>query len=71
LDCIGEVLGVGDFSAVEKQSIKIDLNGAPCRVISIDALIAAKSAMTRERDRLAAEQLRKIKAIREKGTTGH
>jgi hypothetical protein len=65
LDCIGEVLGVGDFSAVEKESVDIDLDGTPCRVISLDALIVAKSAMTRARDHLAAEQLRKIKAVRD------
>ena len=60
------MLGVGDFSAVNEQSVKIDLNGAICQVISLDALIAAKSAMTRERDRLAAEQLRAIKKLRER-----
>lgn len=64
LDCLGEVVGVGGFAEVEKESVAIDLDGTPCRVISLDALIAAKSAMTRERDHLAAEQLRKIKALR-------
>lgn len=67
LDCLSEVLGVGDFSAVEKECVEINLNGVVCRVISLDALIVAKSAMNRERDKLAAEQLRRIKAMREKG----
>lgn len=66
LDCIGEVLGVGDFSTVKNESVEIDLNGTPCRVISLDALIVAKSTMSRERDRLAAAQLRKIKSMCEK-----
>lgn len=66
LDCLGEVLGVGDYAAVVAQSITIDLEGTTCRVISLDALIAAKSAMDRDRDRLAADQLRKIKAVRER-----
>lgn len=65
LDCLGEVLGVGDFKAVSAHSEMIDLDGIPCRVISLDALIAAKSAMNRERDILAAAQLRAIKIRRE------
>lgn len=66
LDCLGEVLGVGDYAAVQKQSIEIDLNGAACQVISLDALITAKSAMSRDRDRMAVEQLRAIKSLRER-----
>jgi len=65
LDCLGEILGIGDFSAVIERSVEIDLNGAVCRVLSLDALIAAKSAMKRDRDLLAVEQLRKLKSLRE------
>lgn len=65
LDCLGEVLGVGDFATVREHSIEIQLDGAACLVLSLDALITAKSAMGRERDRLAADQLRKIKSLGE------
>lgn len=69
LDCIGEVLGVGNFAAVYEKSVEIDLNGSPCRVISIDALIIAKEAMNRDRDRLAAEQLRRIRSLQQPPST--
>lgn len=64
LDCLGEVLGLGNYDAVLVQSELIDLNGVTCRVVSLDALIAAKSAMGRDRDLAAVEQLRKIRAMR-------
>ena len=64
LDCLGEILGVGDFAVVAAQSVAIDLDGAVCRVISLDALITAKTAMKRDRDRLAVDQLRAIKSLR-------
>lgn len=69
LDCLGEVLGVGNFDQVYAQSVQIDLNGSPCRVISLDALIVAKEAMNRDRDKLAAEQLRRIRALQRTSQT--
>jgi hypothetical protein len=62
LDCLGEVLAIGDFEAARQQSVEIDLGGEQIRVLSLDALIAAKSAMTRDRDRAAVEQLRRIRS---------
>jgi hypothetical protein len=62
LDCLGEVLGVGKFSAAKKQSVVIDLGFGKCRVLGLDALIKSKRAMDRPRDREAVEQLEAIRA---------
>jgi hypothetical protein len=61
LDCLGEVLGVGDYEDVVAQSVPVELAGGVCRILSIDALIQAKEAMGRQRDREAALQLRAIR----------
>ena len=62
IDCIGEVLGVGDFETVHDHSIALDLGFGTCRVLDIGALIRAKEAMGRERDRQSVVQLRAIQA---------
>ena len=63
LDCLSEVAGVGDYDAVVRQSVEIELPAGACRVLGLDALIRAKEAMSGEKDRRAAAQL---KAIRER-----
>lgn len=67
LDCLGDVLGVGDYERVLAESVSVPLPAGPCRILSIDALIRAKEAMGRERDRQAVLQLR---AIRERNPHG-
>jgi hypothetical protein len=62
LDCLSKVLGVGSFAAVKKQSVVIDLSFGKCRVLGLDALIKAKRAMNRPRDREALIQLEAIRA---------
>lgn len=61
LDCLGEVLGVGDYERVLAESVAVPLPAGPCRILSIDALIRAKETMGRERDRQALLQLRAIR----------
>ncbi|EEF59113.1 hypothetical protein [Pedosphaera parvula] len=61
LDCLGQVLGVGDYSEVVKHAVALNLAFGPCQVLSIDALIKAKEAMNRPRDIAAVAQLRAIK----------
>ncbi len=63
LDCLSEVSGLGGFAQVKRQSVEVTLVGGRCCVLGIDALIRAKKAMGRRRDREAIVQL---KAIREK-----
>lgn len=60
LDCLGEILGVGDYDRVLAQSLEIQLAGGPCRILTIDALVHAKEAMGRDKDRETILQLRAI-----------
>jgi len=61
VDCVSEVLGVGDFESVLSQSICVELPSGSCRILELDALIRAKEAMNREHDRITVRQLREIK----------
>jgi hypothetical protein len=45
---------VGGYQAVAAHSVPVELAGGVCRILSIDALIRAKEAMGRQRDREAA-----------------
>jgi hypothetical protein len=60
LDCLGEILGVGNYDAVRRRSVVVDLPVGPCRILDLSALIDAKSALDRTQDRLALIHLRKI-----------
>lgn len=61
VDCLSEVLGVGNFDEVWKQSIEVELPVGKCRIIDIDALIRAKEAMNRDHDRITVKYLNEIK----------
>lgn len=63
VDILSSILGVGDFERVRTGSVEVEIFGRRCRVISVDDLIRAKEALAREKDLLAAKELR---AIREK-----
>ncbi|MBK6597171.1 MAG: nucleotidyltransferase [Proteobacteria bacterium] len=60
LDILSSITGVGDYGRVLETSIEIDLFGERVRVISIDELLKSKEALGREKDRLAAKELRAI-----------
>jgi hypothetical protein len=62
LDCLSEVLGLGSFATVKKQSVIIETEFGKCRVLGLEALIKAKRAMGRPRDREAVVQLEAIRA---------
>lgn len=64
IDILGTITGVGDFDQVRAGSIEVEMFGRKCRVISVEALIRAKEALGREKDKLAVKELR---AIIEKG----
>jgi hypothetical protein len=64
LDCLSEVAGIGDFAAVAKESLTVEMSAGPCRILTLDALIRSKQAMDRPRDRAAVFQLRAIKEKR-------
>ena len=63
VDILSSILGVGEFERVRAASIQVGLFGRTCRIISLDDLIQAKEALGREKDLLAAKELR---AVREK-----
>jgi len=63
LDCLGEILGVGDYEAVKAHSIELQLPSGSCRVLDLDTLILAKEAVGRRRD---IETVALLKAIKNK-----
>ena len=64
VDCLGEILGVGDFDAVLRESVTLSLDFGDCRILSLDALIRAKEALDRPRDKQAVVELRAIRERR-------
>ncbi len=60
VDCLGEVLGVGDFESVFEHSIEVELPCGNCRILGLEALIRAKEAMNRDHDRMTVRQLKEI-----------
>jgi len=61
LDCLGEVAGIGSFDEVRKNSVLAKLSYGVFRFLNIDALIAAKLIVGRDRDLAAVQFLRAIK----------
>ncbi|WP_255558666.1 hypothetical protein [Horticoccus luteus] len=64
LDVLSNVLGVGAYSRLRQNAAELPLFGRRCAVISLPDLIAAKEACGREKDLLAAKELRAIAAKR-------
>jgi cyclohexa-1,5-dienecarbonyl-CoA hydratase len=63
LDLIGEVAGLGQYSAVRDSSITLDLFGRSCRVLSLAGLIQAKRATGRGRDAAALPELEALREL--------
>ncbi len=61
VDCLGEVLGVGQFEEVWKNSVEVELPYGNCRILDIEALIRAKLAMNRDHDKITVKFLNEIK----------
>ena len=64
LDCLSEIQGIGPYERVKHASQLIEVEGMQLRILTIDALIAAKQAMNRPRDREAIRQLKAIKKLK-------
>jgi hypothetical protein len=60
IDFLGSILGIGEFERVHAASVEVELFGRRCRVISIQDLIQAKEALGRDKDLIAAKELRAI-----------
>ncbi len=65
LDCLGEVAGIGDFTQVLKNSISHSMSFGEFRMLSLDALIAAKAAAGRGKDMEAVRLLQAVKERKE------
>ena len=63
LDCLSEVAGIGNYEQVLRQSISHSLSYGEFRMLSLNALIAAKSAVGRGKD---LDAVRLFQAIKEK-----
>lgn len=63
LDCLGEIKGLGGYAECLARSEPLDLAGHKIRVLTLEALIAAKRAVGRPRDLHAVLEL---EAIRER-----
>lgn len=63
LDCLSEVAGVGDFEAVREQSVLANFSYGQFRFLNLEALIASKKAVGRDRD---LDAVRRLSAIKEK-----
>lgn len=61
VDCLGNVLGVGDYDEVRKHSVPISLPWGACRILDLDTLILAKQAMGRPHDQITVTHLTEIK----------
>jgi len=58
---LGEVKGVGDYSAALSRSVTFEIYGAPVRALDLDALIEAKTAADRPKDHLVLPELKALK----------
>jgi len=63
LDCLSDVAGIGDYEQVLQQSIPHGMSYGEFRILNLDALIAAKSAVGRQKD---LDAIRLLQAIKEK-----
>ena len=64
IDILSSILGVGGFDRLKDAAEIYELGGRVFRVIALEDLILAKEAMGREKDILAAKELRAIAAKR-------
>ena len=62
LDVLDEIAGVGGFEAVRAHSVQLELWDRRVWVLDLDALIAAKRALGREKDREALRELELLRA---------
>lgn len=64
LDLLDRVTGIGDYRAAMEQAERIKAGPVELHVLTLDALIAAKRATGRERDREHLIELEALRALR-------
>lgn len=57
IDMLGEVKGIGDYQDALRQSVVYEIFGRKVNVLTLDALIIAKSAADRPKDHLVLPEL--------------
>ena len=67
IDFLGDLPGVGSYEDAAKQSAHFDLGIVRCKVLNLDALIAAKRAAGRPKDLKAIRELEILKREQEGG----
>ncbi len=60
VDILTSILGIGDFDAVRANAVEFELFDRKCRVISLEDLIKAKEAISRDKDKNSIIVLRAI-----------
>lgn len=65
LDVLSEVPPVGAYAQVAERAATLELYGRPCRIISLDDLIAVKRHVGRDKDRLVERELLALRARRQ------
>lgn len=60
IDFLSNIDGVGGYEEVSKYSDEITLFGRKVKIINLEALVKAKETLGREKDLLAAKELRAI-----------
>lgn len=64
IDVLSSVLGVGDLDRLKAKAELFEIEGRQCRLVALEDLIKAKEALGREKDLLAAKELRAIATTR-------
>lgn len=70
IDLLGRITGVGDYDRVARDAVEVDVAGLRVRAISLDDLIAAKEALGRDKDLIAAKELRAVRRKLRGGSVG-
>ncbi|HWX20009.1 MAG TPA: hypothetical protein VN578_08900 [Candidatus Binatia bacterium] len=65
LDCLSEIAGIGNYNAVFERSVPYKSAHGELRILSLEALIAAKKTIGRDRDLMTIKLLRAIKEKKE------
>lgn len=65
IDLLGEVTGVGSYPDALAASVVMRFYGVECRVLTLDSLIASKSAAGRTKDLLALPELEALREVAE------
>ncbi len=63
IDLLGEVTGVGTYDEMVGRTVEVTVGGTPMRVLDLDALIAAKRAAGRVKDK---QHLPHLEALRKR-----